>query len=465
MVQARGAGVGMLRSCPRNLIILLAGSCLLGCGLFRTEGEEEGIPRIEVAVFDGGFGIAWHRGRVEEFLAWRKEQGRPLLAHFWGDPRVIDKLRPRVLRRDPPDTSDAVMPFWKMVVSDILLPMDPWLDSPAVGNASETWRQTFLPGALTPFLYKDQVYGIPLVFNSWLIWYDRTLFDQNGWEPPKTWTEWEQLCDKIRAKGIAPITYQGKYPLYSQGLFWQTCQRWAGDRVVQRCQNFEPGAFLDPKVIESAKILQDFTRKYFQDGCMAMSHTEAQMEFVNRRAAMIPCGLWLENEMRDAFPDDFVPGCFSIPPIEGGKGDPRAAFATGTQAFYTYRDGGSPEDAAELLKFMLSRESQEKWVDTVSTVSSIRGATQRDKITPGLTDALDIIEGASYTFDDRLIELFPTWRVEVWLPTLEGLIAGRVTPENLARIAEDGLERVRQNPEIFKPPPRPLPPGVGENAG
>ncbi len=435
--------------------------CLLvtGCGLLRDSGEEEGVPKIEMMVFDGGFGTAWHRKTVDRFLEARRAEGHPLIIDFWGDPRILDKIYPRVLRGAPPDLSDAQMPFWKLVPRGVLMPLDAWLDDPSAGTPGKTWRETFLPGALSPFTCEGKVYGIPLVFNAWLIWYDATLFESHGWTPPKTFTEWNSLCEKIQQAGIAPIAFQGKYAQYADAIFWGALQRQAGIRVLENCQNFIPGAFLDPEVTRAAQVLQDLAQHYFQKGSLTMSHTEAQMEFCNRHAAMIPCGLWLENEMRHAFPSDFRLSCFKLPAMEGGKGDPNAIFALGWQAFLVYRQGGNPEQAAELLRFMLSRENSREWVKTVSTISSIEGATLREDVSAGVGQALDIIERASYTYCNRLYDLFTTWRAEVWLPLLDSLMAGRITPEEFGRRAEDSMERIRRDPAIYKPSPRPFPKG------
>lgn len=447
----------MLRTAFSLLLLCLS---LTGCGLLRDEGEQEGLPKIEMAVFDGGYGTAWHRKTVDKFLELRRNEGRPLIVDFWGDPRVLDKVYPRVLRGAPPDMSDAQMPFWKLVTRDVLMPMDSWLDGPSADTPGKTWRETFLPGALSSFTCEEKVYGIPLVYNAWLIWYDATLFESHGWKPPRTFSEWNSLCEKIQRAGIAPIAFQGKYAQYADAIFWGTLQRQAGIQAVENCQNFVPGAFLNPEVIDAAGVLQNLARKYFQKGSLTMSHTEAQMEFCNRHAAMIPCGLWLENEMRNAFPPDFRLSCFKLPAMEGGKGNPNAIFALGWQAFLVYRQGGNPEGAAELLRFMLSRENGREWVKTVSTISSIQGATLREDISPGLAQALDIIEHADFTYNNRLYDLFTTWRAEVWLPLLDSLMAGRITPREFGRRAEDSMERVRQDPAVYKPGPRPLPDGA-----
>lgn len=446
-----------------NLALLVVSVSIIlciGCGLFRISGEENGVPHVEMAVFDGGFGISWHRETLDKYLDLRQKSGHPLKVDMWGDARVVDKLRPRILRGSPPDLSDAFLPFWKLVVADVLYPLDEWLDQPAVGQENKTWRESFIRGALNPFTYEGKVYGIPLIFNAWLVWYDKTLFEQHGWNQPKTYAEWMKLCETIQAAGIAPIAFQGKYPQYADAFFWSILQRLAGIHKVEACQNFLPGAFLDPAIVQTAALLQDLAQRYFQEGSLTMSHTEAQMEFCNRRAAMIHCGMWLENEMRQAFPKDFHLSCFTIPRIEGGKGDPTATVAFGNQAFFVYRQGGNPREAGELLKFMLSRENGREWAKMVSTVSSIQGATVREEATPGVASALDIIDQAAYTFDNRLYDLFPTWRGESWLPTLEKLMNGRITPQHFSQTAEESIERLRQNPAIYKPPPRPLPFGA-----
>ncbi|MCG3195704.1 MAG: hypothetical protein GHCLOJNM_00171 [bacterium] len=439
----------------------LSSATLQGCGLFRSAGEQEGVPRVEMAIFDGGFGMAWHQKVVERFVAHRAALGKPIRVDFWGDPRVIDKVRPRILRGAPPDISDAPLPFWKLAPAGALFSLNDWLDGPSFDQSNKTWRETFLRGALNPFTYEGQTCAIPLTFNAWILWYDKTLFEKHGWKLPSTFSEWETLCEEIKQAGIAPLAYQGKYPYYGDALYWSVFQRLSGIRKVERCQNFEPGAFLDPEAIEAARVVQSFTTRYFQEGAMTMSHTEAQLEFCNRRAAMIPCGVWLENEMRNAFPKDFRLSCFIIPRFEGGKGSERAVVAAGAQAFLAFRDGGRPEEGAELLRFMLSLENSREWVKTVSTVSSIEGATRREEIGQTLADVLTLVENAAFTFDNRLLDLFPTWRNEVWFPTLEDLLSGKIKPEAFARVAEKGLERIRRNPDVYKPQPRPLPQGAG----
>ena len=48
----------------------------------------------------------------------------------------------------------------------------------------------------------------------WGVWYSKSLFAKHGWTFPKTWDEMLTLGDEIKKAGVAPWTWQGKYPEY-----------------------------------------------------------------------------------------------------------------------------------------------------------------------------------------------------------------------------------------------------------
>src|SRR4051794_15061462 len=85
-----------------------------GCSLQRA-GENRKLT-IEVAVFEGGYGIQWHKGVAREY-----ERLHPgVKIDLWGDPRVDEKIKPRILRRNPPDLASCTLPAWKLIVANKL---------------------------------------------------------------------------------------------------------------------------------------------------------------------------------------------------------------------------------------------------------------------------------------------------------------------------------------------------------
>ena len=103
----------------RQMLPSLLAAAFLPCALLFTgcsvEDEKAG-PRIEleVAVFEGGYGIDWHKSVARQY-----EQMHPdVKIDLWGDPRVDEKLKLRILRRNPADLVGCILPVWKLIVAD-----------------------------------------------------------------------------------------------------------------------------------------------------------------------------------------------------------------------------------------------------------------------------------------------------------------------------------------------------------
>ena len=50
-----------------------------------------------------------------------------------------------------------------------------------------------------------KLYSIPSEIETLVLYYNKTLFEQNGWEPPKTLDELTALAEQIDAAGVIPF--------------------------------------------------------------------------------------------------------------------------------------------------------------------------------------------------------------------------------------------------------------------
>ncbi|HZP82629.1 MAG TPA: extracellular solute-binding protein, partial [Chthonomonadaceae bacterium] len=210
---------------------------LLSAGCSLQKDDPNAVITLEVAVFEGGYGIEWHKSVAREY-----EKLHPnIRINLWGDPRVDEKLKPRILRRDPPDLANSQLPFWKLVVANKLYPMNEALASPAYGQ-SKPWRDTLVHGVLNDFTYHGKVYAVPANLSAWVCWYDRRQFRQHGWKVPKTWGEFTALCEQMKAAGVAPLAFQGKYPVYAWSTLLSLYQRLVPFQTWYEMQDLKPGA-------------------------------------------------------------------------------------------------------------------------------------------------------------------------------------------------------------------------------
>lgn len=83
-------------------------------------------------------------------------------------------------------------------------------------------KEKILPGFIDNIAtnpYGDgKVYLAPLYYSTTGLFYNKTIFEQNGWDVPVTWDDFYALGDKAKEKGRALITYQGLAPGYMEAM-------------------------------------------------------------------------------------------------------------------------------------------------------------------------------------------------------------------------------------------------------
>lgn len=280
---------------------------------------------IEVALFEGGEGL-------EYFEACARELGDTVCE---GDPRISEKLRIRLLEGKPPEVSNASLPFDQLIAKGKIEPLDGWLDGPNwEGNGR--WREDFLPGSLERFRVGGHTYGIPLQYTVQSCYYNRANFRAHGWVPPKSWEEWGDLCGRVEGAGQAALAFQGRYTYYASPLIQHCYYYLAGPRAYADQFALKAGSFDNPAMIDSLGRVQELARDHFQPGALGMSHTEAQLEFLQGHAAMLVCGSWFKSEMRDKIPAGFELAEFALPPPAGSTVGPAAQVGAGY--FFVFSD-------------------------------------------------------------------------------------------------------------------------------
>jgi N-acetylglucosamine transport system substrate-binding protein len=429
-----------------GLFCLLLGGCKL-----EPKTDTNQIT-LEVACFEGGYGLDWHRSVARRYEALHPN----IKVNLWGDPRVEEKIRPRVLRGDPPDLASCSLPVWKLILANKLYPLNETLATPAYGQ-NTTWQASLTNGILADYTHEGKSYVIPSNLGAWVCWYDKKLFREHGWQPPRTWNELLALCEKIKQAGIEPLAFQGKYPIYAYYTLLALYQRLVPFEKWYALQDIQPGAFADPDFVRASGMMQDLAKRYFAKNTMAMSHTESQREWTQRRAALVFCGLWLNNEMKDALPNDFEMSCFAVPIVEGAKGDPHAVYAGGGENFFVFSQAKHPKEGADFLKFMLSMESAKAYTERLDTLSPVKDSYKGAKVSPALQGAIQILEGRSRIFAERLGGLYPSLGRIDMSNLLGQLLKLELTPNEFAQKLEEAAEKIRKDSEIYKPPARGVP--------
>jgi N-acetylglucosamine transport system substrate-binding protein len=371
----------------------------------------------------------------------RENAHRNIKIELWGDPKLANILKPRLLRGNPPDLIlDERLPLWLLISADKLSPFNETLSQPALGHEQQQWADRYSPGMLNMFKSNEEVYAVPAAFGAWTCWYNASLFKERGWEVPKTWDEYIALCAKIKDSGIAPIALQGKNSyFYAWSTYITLVQRIGGVEAINRINALEPNAFSHPDALEAAQVFQDLVTEYYQPGALAMTHIEAQLQFVQGKTAMIFCGIWLENEMRETIPTNFELKSFDIPGQPEWKGNDKMVHGQGMEFLFVPRAAKHPDIAFEFARYLVSPKYAPEMSKTIGAISPLREVNAPENFSPAIASVVEIVNESPGSFNVRPYMLFPAWKSQVMDAAIQDLCRGSSTPEEFARTLDDGI--------------------------
>jgi len=299
------------------------------------------------------------------------------------------------------------------------------------------WRNTFAPGALGVYAYKDKNYGVPWDMGMIGFWYNKDLFAQAGIEaPPTTWTELLEDVQKLKDAGITPIAL-------GEGDKWPGMHMWA--YLVTRLggkANFEgallrTGSFTDAPFVDAGKKLQELIAlEPFQDGFLGATYNDEAAAMGNGKAAMELMGQWAPAVEKDQSADGEGIGdklaWFPFPMVEGGAGNPGDAVGGGNG--FAIGKNASPE-AIDFVKFLTTADAQQKLVAINVAIPVVKGGEV------GMTDPMMItiqenLAKAQY-FQLYYDQALPAAMGSVINDSVQGIFAGTLSPEEAAQAIED----------------------------
>lgn len=426
---------------------------LAGCSSSGGNEAESSAPtgsgkvtgNIEVQAFKGGYGIDFYQQAAKEF-----DQKNGTHTTVEGGPRVWEQLLPRMNGGDPPDLMFPGwgMDHWALADEGQIMTLDKALDS-APAEGSGTWRDTFEPSLLKLGQKDGKQYVLPYYFNVNGWWYDPGVFAKNGWTPPKTFEELLALSDKIKAKRIAPVTFQGKYPYYMiYGMLLPWAQSIGGIESINDMQNLKPGAWKSPPVLQAAAMIKQLNDKGdFESHAVAMTHTESQMDFLLGRAAMIPCGTWLYSEEAKSMPPNAKMQFFLPPVPASGKGDP-TALSISIEPWMVPSQAKNPDGAIALFKYMTSVSEAKQFVQEKGTLMAIKGSAG-DKLPDVLVEPSKAFQNSKTVYSYEVRYWYPKMETEIE-NALTAMLNNTATPQEFCDRCEAAAEKTRSDKSITK---------------
>ncbi|WP_067508546.1 N-acetylglucosamine/diacetylchitobiose ABC transporter substrate-binding protein [Actinoplanes sp. TFC3] len=363
---------------------------------------------LEVVIFKGGYGDDYAKNA--EALYTKKYAGAKI--DHQGLQKVGEALQPRFVANTPPDVVDNTgasrLDIATLVSAKQVTDLTSLLDAPSFDNPAVKLRDTLLPGVIEDGTFDNVPQTLNFTYTAWGIWYSKKLFDAKGWAYPKTWDDMLALCETIKAAGVAPWTYQGKYPEYINDPLLSMAAKTGGLELVKAVDNLQPNAWKAPGLISAAEAFAELAAKgYIMSGSEALSHTEAQAAWCQGKAAFIPCGSWLESEQKGVAPEGFDMVMGTVPSrTTSDQLKATAIQAASSESFLVPSKAKNPAGGMEYLRILFSQQSAKAFAQTAGTLPAVAGATDGLTLSSGLGSVRDAVKAAgTETFTYR----FRTW--------------------------------------------------------
>ncbi|GGM73690.1 N-acetylglucosamine/diacetylchitobiose ABC transporter substrate-binding protein [Dactylosporangium sucinum] len=370
-------------------------------------GVKEDAP-LEVVIFKGGYGDDYAK-KAEDL--YKQRYPKATIDHK-GIQKVGEALQPRFVANTPPDVVDNTgagrLDLATLVGAKQLGDLSELLDAPSFEDPNTKVRDTLLPGVVEDGTFDKQVLTLNFTYTVWGVWYSKSLFASKGWTYPKTWDEMLALCATIKGAGIAPWTYQGKYPEYMNDPLLTMAAKTGGMDLVKAVDNLEPNAWKAEGLKGAAEAFAELAAKgYIMAGSEALSHTESQASWCQGKAAFIPCGSWLESEQKDITPKGFDMVMGAVPSRTGGdKLSGAAVQAASSESFLVPAKAKNVAGGLEYLRILFSKQSARSFAESAGTLPAVAGAADGLTLSSGLGSVRDAVTAAG---KDAFTYRFRTW--------------------------------------------------------
>ena len=345
-------------------VLMIISLVLAGCttAVPAPAGEEGEAAAPEIATISMWMGVGSAGSEQAECLIASvidpyNEMSEDVQVEVTLQPNSWDATRTAVAGGGGPDVLTTPGPsfVFEMAKAGQVLPLDDFA-------AELGWDQIFAPWALSLGIVDDKLYSVPHELESLILYYNKTLFEENGWEPPTTIDELMALSEQIAAADIIPFSHaNAEWRPSNEWFVGEFLNHVAGPDNVYLALTGQK-SWTDPEFVEAIEALNSMQENGWFMGGLDRYYTatgdERLAAFGDGRAAMNIEGTWALNNMFNYFGEeagnanewDWVP----MPSVDG-----TAIYDLGMGSTYSINAATEhPEAVADFLTYYFSPDAQ-----------------------------------------------------------------------------------------------------------
>ena len=172
-------------------------------------------------------------------------------------------------------------------------------------------KKRFHPATIEGTRIDGEVYGFPLYYYVWGLVYRKSLFERLDLQPPATWSEFLQVCERLKAAGVTPLAIGAKSGWPAAGWFDYLNLRLNGIDFHRKLLRGD-ARFTDARVRQVFDVWGDMLRKgYFLDATMDQDADRVLPYLYRNHVGMTLIGSFVAARFPEAIAPDM--GFFAFP--------------------------------------------------------------------------------------------------------------------------------------------------------
>lgn len=303
------------------------------------------------------------------------------------------------------------------------------------------WDKFLVPASVSLATFGDKKYFVPTEIGASVVWYRKDLYEKLGLKVPTTWDELMANAEAGKKAGLWPflLANQKKWP--SQ-FMWSAIlvNKFGLDTYQGLVNNTIP--WTDPSAVETTKIMADMaTNGMFEPSFNSIDVGPAMVPWSQGKALHWYQGSFNLGRFRGDQPKCCVVPMdyFPMPSIDGKK-PVMSVFAEDT--IMIHAKSPHKDEAAEFVDWMISKPAMTEKLaidkpfpsSTQGDLSSLSEMEQRlgkEMASAGQFTFMHVDHATPPSISDRFLD------------SLQGVLAGAITPEDAMQQTEDEAVRTR----------------------
>lgn len=322
------------------------------------------------------------------------------------------------------------------VEAGAILDLKPYLE------ADPEWYDSFYdywePGTYSDYGY-DGIYAVPWSCYQVVLYYNKDILEQNHIEPPSTWDELMDACEKLKSSGIAPFQVGEKADYRFGHLHTVLSLKSYGPDVAKQLADREM-TYDSEEQLKIYGMIKDMVDKgYLGDNLLNMDFDQEDAVFKEGKAAFHYDGSWFAGTAADC--DLYKEGKLGVirfPAVEEKYA--KVDMGGAADAFFVSTLGATDEEIAAsvvFLKYLTSKEYVDGLLEANANTMAIQSSYQVENYL--LNDINTIISETESCKSDLQNYDTASHMITTVRAALQGIAMGN-TPEEVGKQITDTIK-------------------------